>query len=418
MLNGVSKMSFFLWIAILRSISSVHCVTYGASTSPQESAETGVKWLESESLPDGGWRDGQTAAAILAMMAHNPLWYVAGADNNDRSELAVKQLELEILADSFQGKELAPGQLAQYLGALQATCRSPSSLHGVDLLSSALSQLDSLLSRNSPAGASLALAVCNTGTTITDTQVAQLDPRLDQQHHFGVERAGLAVMALMCASKQRRPGFKGTINRIVAQSGRYIAGRQQDDGGFGSVFATSVALQAHSAAPRRVGIDKVAAVRYLMEQAGVDGGYGTPLITSLVISALSDRSVLDIGKIKCISSGEEARVRYILEDTVITESAVRGSFPFEEGKTLLEALTEFARNNPAALQLETEVIEGLGTRIVGLNQIKNSPVNRLFWSVNRERRGEVIEISLGLEKLVTEPGDFYKFKYGTVTVQG
>ena len=61
------------------------------------------------------------------------------------------------------------------------------------------------------------------------------------------------------------------------------------------MFATSVALQAHSAAPRRVGIDKVAAVRYLMEQAGVDGGYGTPLITSLVISALSDRSVLDIG---------------------------------------------------------------------------------------------------------------------------
>ena len=108
------------------------------------------------------------------MMAHNPLWYVAGADNNARSELAVKQLELEILADSLQGKELVPGQLAQYLGALQATCRSTRSLHGVDLLSSALSQLDPLLSRNSPAGASLALAVCNTGTTITDRQVGRI----------------------------------------------------------------------------------------------------------------------------------------------------------------------------------------------------------------------------------------------------
>ena len=60
-------------------------------------------------------------------MAVNPLWYVAGdKDNDPAAELSVKQLELEVLAKANTAQledSVTPGQLAQYLGALQVTCR-------------------------------------------------------------------------------------------------------------------------------------------------------------------------------------------------------------------------------------------------------------------------------------------------------
>ena len=59
---------------------------------------------------------------------------------------------------------------------------------------------------------------------------------------------------------------------IIKQCGSYIVERQEEDGSFGSVFSTSLALQANAAAPRRVNIDKAAALRYLADQAGLDGG--------------------------------------------------------------------------------------------------------------------------------------------------
>ena len=88
--------------------------------------------------------------------------------------------------------------------------RSTSDLYGVNLKSLASDRLGSLLARNSPAGASLAVAVCNAGTIFTDEWVDQLDPGLQPEGKapFGVEKAALAVVALMCVSKQRQPGFR------------------------------------------------------------------------------------------------------------------------------------------------------------------------------------------------------------------
>ena len=90
-------------------------------------AEKAVSYLMSQSLPSGGWRDEQTSASILGILAYNPVWYLAGAANDPKAELAVKQLEVEVLAKANTGQleaDVSPGQLAQYLGALQATCRS------------------------------------------------------------------------------------------------------------------------------------------------------------------------------------------------------------------------------------------------------------------------------------------------------
>jgi len=397
------------------------CLMLLTDCSPTSASSRAVAWLNSQSLPSGGWRDEQTGAAILGIMAYNPLWYVAGADNDPLAELAVKQLEVEVLAKATTGKleaEVTAGQLAQYLGALQVTCRSTSDLHGFNLKSVAESRLAPLLSRGSPAGASLAIAVCNAGTIFTDEWVDQLDPGLssDGNAPFGVEKAALAVVALMCVSRQRQPGFRGKLNVIIRKSGEYISDRQQSDGGFGSVFSTSLALQANAAAPRRVSIDKAGALSYLVEHIGEEGGYGTPLITALALPALAGRSMLDIGKLECVEGREEKRVFFVIADTVFTESSLKGSFPFEVGKTLLEAFQEFSDENPGALTVETQE-SPLGVRMVAINQIKNDAANRLYWSVRKRwREGGETDVLIGLEKVTPSPGDTYIFTYGRITL--
>ena len=203
---------------------------------------------------------------------------------------------------------------------------------------------------------------------------------------------------------------------IIKQCGRYIVERQEEDGSFGSVFSTSLALQANAAAPRRVNIDKAAALRYLADQAGQDGGYGTPLITALTLPALAGRSMLDIGKLECVGEGEEERVFYVIQDTVFTESKVKGSFPFEEGKTLLEAIQEFSNKNPGALTFESED-SPLGVRIVAINKIANDAGNWLYWSVReRTRSGRETDVLVGLEVVRPSPGDTYIFTFGRISL--
>ena len=139
------------------------------------------------------------------------------------------------------------------------------------------------------------------------------------------------------------------ISRFI----KYLDTVQEKDGGFGSLFATSLAIQAKLSTKVKAEFDMDAAWMNLKTSQKPDGSFGHSVtFTAIALPALTGQTLIDVKRVVCPDpevakkASPTLTVAYELEDLVFSQQRFSGHMVVQKGTTLQDALLNYAKENP------------------------------------------------------------------------
>jgi hypothetical protein len=427
-------------------------VTLAATVDPTVSnsvaTDKAVAFLWSQTRPDSyKWPEGEITSAILGLVSAKPP--ITGGRFLNSTEQLIVNVNLEEINSDFLKKSLKPDKkkqvgtlgnldlssLIQYIGVLQVNCRDPRNYFGHDLVQEAVTRLDDI-TNTAPTFGALIMTICNADAENSLKKqhfqsLAKSVPTTGNLCPFCVERSSMNILALACLvnkasaasddAETHLPSVK-SLRGLIGRFTKYLDSVQEKDGGFGSLFATSLAIQAKLSTKVKTEFDVDAAWKNLKSSQKPDGSFGSSItFTAFALPALTGQTLIDIRRIPCPDpelakkSSPTLIVAYELEDLVFSQQKFRGHISVKKGTTLLEALTTYSKENPTIMKLETETVN-IGTRIKSISGIKNDEGATTHWFVDAiYSDGKVVPISAQLKTTIAEDSDkvVYRMTYKT-----
>ncbi|KAI5724592.1 hypothetical protein M8J77_004632 [Diaphorina citri] len=314
------------------------------------------------------WASGaESAAALTALQLTNwgPTW---------ERELSAKQLEIDLVLElwrhldpthTYHLSHMQPQQLSHYVLALTAMCHDPANFYGYNLIGS-LVHHESNASNEELILSSL--ASCAAGGHIRKRNLRRLldIPKsvLPGKASYPRELSVYLVLAFKCIIRDHRNRNLDSITKkpIVA-----LANSQEEDGGFGSVHATALAMQAFLDEPNDLW-NRSAALDYLLRHQADDGSFTDVATTADVVLALSNQSLHLFRDINCDSP------RNISDSDLDSASTLISFKPLAQAPTKAAPPPTSPEPNKKAAK-ETKIINDkmLKPKSKPLNGKKNAP---------------------------------------------
>ncbi|KAI5696022.1 hypothetical protein M8J75_007061 [Diaphorina citri] len=225
-------------------VDMVPMLSHNLNTLPPEVTRA-LQYILEQRSRNFDWASGaESAAALTALQLTNwgPTW---------ERELSAKQLEIDLVLElwrhldpthTYHLSHMQPQQLSHYVLALTAMCHDPANFYGYNLIGS-LVHHESNASNEELILSSL--ASCAAGGHIRKRNLRRLldIPKsvLPGKASYPRELSVYLVLAFKCIIRDHRNRNLDSITKkpIVA-----LANSQEEDGGFGSVHATALAMQA------------------------------------------------------------------------------------------------------------------------------------------------------------------------------
>ncbi len=192
------------------------------------------------------WKPRETAAAILAVTAHNPTWRSGTVVTPAMRQImnGVRADLMQLLAQEKGILSLDHALLAQYLGVLKLFCDDPADVGGFNLMKELIGR-GPYVPHKSPANAALALALC--------VHELPLEKRHMHRLYMGArcsdlcfERANLNILALSCMRRDQDNYDRDEVNRLLASNVDFLRtkkGIEVTEKATKNIYKTSLAIQ-------------------------------------------------------------------------------------------------------------------------------------------------------------------------------
>ncbi|CAL1281437.1 unnamed protein product [Larinioides sclopetarius] len=247
--------------------------------------EKARNWLLSQRRHDFGW-GAETPRAITAL-------YLADVQQptrkNESDLLMVKQLEVQLSLDMARNgtKEMKLADLALYINALLASCKDPKNFYGENLVRTLRNGVDAAQRGAKFVNPSVYLTLCiNNVTTYEDTRKFH-DLFLSSNAAIGrTDIQALALLTITCI-------FQSTnLLTALAYDGlrKLFLQRMNSSGLPGNVYEASLLAQALQA----LKVTRPGLLEFILKQQQEDGSFGGILATYLALPALAGRSFLQM----------------------------------------------------------------------------------------------------------------------------
>ncbi|XP_069070558.1 transcobalamin-2 isoform X1 [Pleurodeles waltl] len=319
--------------------------------------------------------------------------------------------------------EASTGQLALYLLSLRASCEDLETEEMRKLVTRLKHKLHEekkhIVELNSPITSyfqySLGILALCVNHKVVDAHVIQKLLHAEEQKKFSLEgehsvdtaaMAGLAFQCLMRSglytshlTEKLTKGF-GNIRENILQS-------QRDDGAFGNIYSTALALQVLIASKSTSDTECSKAVEILIESLK-QGLFSNPMMMSQLTPVLHRKTYLDISTMDCRNEEDTLTLRSSsgISKTVISPEEIRLQLRVEEvpgliwgyttelqaptGSSLLEVLTAAQKRDPDHFSFETEDTL-YGPYLTTVNGLKSKQSERTYWKILKEPDVSIIE---------------------------
>jgi len=208
---------------------------------------------------------------------------------------------------------------------------------------------------------------------------------------LNLERATMNMIAASClyrSNLQYEDEFEHLREPLLAvllMNSRFINSVQDEDGGFGNVYSTAMALHAQRQSPIVCCSDKSEehstfrnddAIKWLLDAQKPDGSVGSS-ITFTSLSVLGFESSDDLQNIQSVncegiwSNRNKSKIVVEFSDTVYSKMTFTESIPAKIGDNVKDLLEKFAEDNPKTLKLEGELIHDSFYQITSINNIQD-----------------------------------------------
>jgi len=175
---------------------------------------------------------------------------------------------------------------------------------------------------------------------------------------------------------------------VLQMNSRFINSVQDEDGGFGNVYSTAMALHAQRQSPIVCCSDKSEehstfrnddAVQWLLDAQKPDGSVGSSItFTSLSVLGFESSHPVDglqnLQSVECEgiwANRNKSKIVVEFSDTVYSKMTFTESIPAKIGDNLKDLMEKFAEDNPKTLKLEGELIHDNFYQITGINNIQD-----------------------------------------------
>ncbi|XP_067015294.1 uncharacterized protein CG3556 [Anabrus simplex] len=239
------------------------------------------------------------------MTLANGTWY---SPANKESLLVAKQVELEVVIHLWRHHEspLSAGRLAQYTLALNAICRDPKKFYGHDLINMLQhheAELDYEFAFST-------LAVCSSGAHVRKRQIRRLLDITEKINDHNVDTLSMVLLALSCIVRDHR---NRNLDQYVRKPSVGLAQQQLEDGSFGNIHSTALAIQALEAGDEEASAhwNRSSAVNFLLNRQSSDGSFSDLSTTAEVILALGPRSLSGVRDMGCPMTTPISAVNFI-----------------------------------------------------------------------------------------------------------
>ncbi|GBM67105.1 hypothetical protein AVEN_67605-1 [Araneus ventricosus] len=379
--------------------------------------ETARNWLLSQRRNDFGWGD-ETPRAITAL-------YLADVQRpmrkNESDMLMMKQLEVQLSLDIARNgtKAMKLTDLALYINALLASCKDPKNFYGEKLVRTLRNGVNAAQRDAIFVNPSVYLTLCiNNATTYDDTRKLQ---ELFVSRNAAIGRMdiqALAVLTITCILRNTNLLTASLYDGLRRQ----FLQRMNSSGLPGNVYEASLLAQAlQELEATRPGL-----LEFILRQQQEDGSFGGILATYLALPALAGRSFLqindlcsqryetDLAPIEVLKNAKRRKiyVQYSLNygyPPVVTQTI---QMQVAEGINFLDVMRLAQEVNPKfrfMLDSNREV-----PVVYSIGGIPNDAEKGTFWTLylvskNRGDAGRFTPYSGNIKELISHTGDEYVF---------
>ncbi|XP_025835355.1 uncharacterized protein CG3556 [Agrilus planipennis] len=274
-----------------------YTMTSATSQVPESdnSLNKAVLWLIGQRESNWGWRNDTPKVLIALQLLQADPEVAHLLPNNYEMQLSAKQLEIETVILLWRHHEvpIIPPQLAQYTLALNAICQDPRQFHGHDLIGTLLHH-EPVLDLDF---AYATLAACTSNAHVRKKQIRRLLDIANSARDHNIDTVAMVILALKCISKDHR---HRNLQHSVRRPSINLAREQQQDGGFGNLFNTALAVQAlFDINDVHAHWNETAAKMYIESRQDPDGAFTDPGLTADIILALQNRGLGTIRSLDC-----------------------------------------------------------------------------------------------------------------------
>lgn len=399
-------------------------------------------------IREGKWPHKEAAIAIMGVAADRAR-VDGGLYNYDKfneTEIIYNNLDrvhldffIEMKRADFDLKQIEDTVLANTVAVLRFTCsKDPLEYFGYDLIEEMNRRLievaetveaDNTIDKEPKLSFPImAMMVCNEGDSSVfkhnkqDFIVLLASSKVDlgQEEPIAVERAAMNLLAISCYQAEYSVLEASPVNKHLAaleqRNMDYLISMQGEDGGFKTVYGTTLAIQAYlSAKHDHPNFNFAAARRYLVNAQTPDGSFGSMTLTSLSIGGLVDQSVNLAKEINCEDfleiQDENFKVEFETRDRAFSHQSFVDRLPATIGDSLLDVLENFAKRYPKAFFF-TLTNTAFGKKIESMNGIYGIKKTGFSWRTYRSMNGELGEQIEDLAAEMVLPSISYVLMYG------
>lgn len=257
-----------------------------------------VPWILHVRDADYGWKE-HTHRANIAVAVNR-------LDNFTDDELGkmALQLEVEITRALFRNKtsRIHDSELALFIHALLATNRNPRNFHGTNLVADLLYRAK--ISKNGGVYPFVVLALCN-AKAVKFEHLQKLSQIVPSTHHGynhpedvdsrEAQMKAIALKAFACASDLSPADFSKFKPEMERAENCLHKKYDDEDGTFGNVFTTALAVQALTATGKRYDWwNKQKTLAYLLEEAYKDVNMVKAYYIEMALNAQEVRFIRDL----------------------------------------------------------------------------------------------------------------------------
>ncbi|CAL1284456.1 unnamed protein product [Larinioides sclopetarius] len=271
---------------------------YGKTNKP--SVRRGADWILSIRNATGGWGKETPRALVALSLVNNS--FLAGNYDND---LMHKYFQVHLAVKLLRDEPVSLNRLAMFVNALIATCQDPRDFQGWDLTELIRNTMLKLhrTSRPPVINPLVYLSLCLADRNLTHYEVHHLMTYLAANRNDEATRdmTCLALEAFACHMRKERHNTDQyyTLQKMVWNATLKILQRKKDDGSFGSVYSTALAVQALLSVNETQEWNPEPTFRFLSRHQQRNGSFGDFLATYQVLPALSGRSLLHLRNTEC-----------------------------------------------------------------------------------------------------------------------
>jgi len=251
----------------------------------------------------------------------------------------------------------------------------------------------------------------------------------------GLERAAMNSLAASCLAKSDLrydsdySKIKKTMSGIILHNLRYINSIQHEDGGFGTLYGTSLALHAQSYSDVKFASNTTlkyaqprteAALKWLLDAQKPDGSFGSSLtFTSLASLGLLPSDVLfkinEINQVDCNgkwANKNKTNIRVEFSDDIYSKTTFEFRFPAKIGDNFITILEEYSKNNPKTLNLKGKSIGEKLYKVIGINELEDNNDLGYGWKAYKVlTNGTAQKVQHLRVKKISDMDIGYRFEY-------